>query len=142
MVSKERPIDDVTAFLDVFGRKAGGIIRCDQGGELAKCAEFVTETKKRHNYVVEPTGADSPSQNGGIESWNGVWAVTVRALLYGAELPAEYWSDALVHAVYLHNRRVCKSTGRTPFEGWYGRKPNLRNLRVFGSRVCVKVTGK
>ena len=29
----------------------------------------------------------------------------------------------------------------TPFEHWFGQKPNLRNLWVFGSRVCVKHTG-
>jgi hypothetical protein len=30
----------------------------------------------------------------------------------------------------------------TPFEAWHGFKPDLRRLRVFGSRVCVKRTGK
>jgi hypothetical protein len=30
----------------------------------------------------------------------------------------------------------------TPFEAYYGFKPDLRNLRVFGARVCVKRTGK
>jgi hypothetical protein len=30
----------------------------------------------------------------------------------------------------------------TPFEAWHGIKPDLRTLRVFGSRVCVKRTGK
>jgi hypothetical protein len=30
----------------------------------------------------------------------------------------------------------------TPFEAWNGFKPDLRTLRVFGSRVCVKRTGK
>jgi hypothetical protein len=30
----------------------------------------------------------------------------------------------------------------TPFEAWHGFKPDLCRLRVFGSRVCVKRTGK
>lgn len=30
----------------------------------------------------------------------------------------------------------------TPYEAWYGVKPDLRTLRVFGSQVCVKRTGK
>jgi hypothetical protein len=30
----------------------------------------------------------------------------------------------------------------TPFEAWYGVKPDLSRLRVFGSRVYVKRTGK
>ena len=123
----------MSAHLKVFGRESGGILRCNQGGELAKCNEFATEMQKRHGYKVEPTGADSPSQNGGVERWNQTWAITVRTLLYGAALDAKYWSAALIHAVYLHNRRVVHRTGRTPFEAWYGCKPNLRHLRVFGS---------
>ncbi len=61
-------------------------------------------------YKVEPTGADSPSQNGQAEKWNNTFAVTTRALLYGASLAPKYWSAALLHAVYLHNRRVHSRT--------------------------------
>jgi hypothetical protein len=30
----------------------------------------------------------------------------------------------------------------TPYEAWWDCKPDLRTLKTFGSRVCVKVTGK
>lgn len=96
---------------------------------------------EKHLYVVEPTRADSPSQNGGAEKWNDTLAVTTRALLYGAALPAKYWSTALTHTAYLHNQRVHHCTKTTPFQLWYGCKPDLCRLHVFGSRVCVKKTG-
>jgi hypothetical protein len=139
--SKEPPIDLVSHFLQMYGRQSGGVIRCDQGGELARSHAFRSRMLESHLYVVEPTGADSPSQNGGTERWNDTLAVTTRALLYGASLPAKYWSAALTHAVYLHNRRVHFSLHCTPFEQWYGTPPNLKRLRVFGSRICVKRTG-
>ena len=139
--SKEPPTDLVNVFLKKYGIPGGGIIRCDQGGELARSEAFRTMALKSYGYVVEPTGADSPSQNGGVERWNGSLAVTVRALLYGAGLPAQYWSAAITHASYLHNRRVHMVTRRTPYEMWHGRKPDLRHLRIFGSRVCVKKSG-
>ena len=63
-------------------------------------------------------------------------------LLYGSGLPATFWSAALLHAVYLHNRRVHRSIMMTPYEAWHGIKPDLCKLQVFGSRVCVKRTGK
>ena len=44
--------------------------------------------------------------------------------------------------MFLHNCRVHHPTGRTPYEGWFGVKPNLCHLRVLDSRVCVKRTGK
>ena len=59
-----------------------------------------------HKYKVEPTGANSASQNEEVECWNDTLAVTVCALLYGAALEAKYWSAELLHAAYLHNRFV------------------------------------
>jgi hypothetical protein len=96
---------------------------------------------KDYDYVVESTGADSPSQNGGAEIYNNTLAVKVKMLLYGAGLSAKFWSAALLHAVYLHNWLVHSATNKTPYEGWYGCKPNVTHLRTFGSRVCVKRTG-
>ena len=141
-VSKEPPIDIISTFLATNGCSTGGTIRCDQGGELARSTKFRSTMLLHHNYKVEPTGADSPSQNGGAERLNGTLAVLVRTLLYGAALSAKYWSAALVHAIYLYNRRVHSAIGRTPYEAWNGIKPNLSRLRTFGARVCVKRTGK
>jgi hypothetical protein len=139
--SKEPPTDLISHFLQMYGHRSGGVIRCDQGGELARSTAFSTMALEKHLCNVEPTGADSPSQNAGAEKWNDTLAVTTRALLYGASLPAKYWSAALTHAAYLHNRRVHRTLMLTPYEHWFGRQPNLHHLRVFGSRVCVKQSG-
>jgi hypothetical protein len=47
----------------------------------------------------------------------------------------------LLHFIYLHNRLVHLETKKTPFEGYYGMKPDLAYLKLFGSRVCIKRTG-
>jgi hypothetical protein len=91
---------------------------------------------------VEPTGADSPSQNSAIKIYNDKFGVRTRSLLYGSGLPAKYWSAALLHSVYLHNRLVHSSTKKTPFESYYGQKPDLLGMKVFGSRVCVRQSGQ
>ena len=93
--------------------------------------------QKRHNYKVKPTGADTPSQNRSAESMNKSLATLVRTLLYGSGLPARYWSAALLHAAWLYNRKVHRGIACTPFERWFGSKPDLRRLRLFGSWVCV-----
>ena len=64
-----------------------------------------------------------------------------RTLLFGSGLPAKYWSSALVHVVYLHNRLVHTVTRVTPFESFFGAQPDISCLKLFGSRVCVKRTG-
>jgi hypothetical protein len=98
-----------------------------------------TNSHTRLNQRV-PT-ADSPSQNGGAEIYNGTLAVKVRTLLYGSGLPATFWSAALLHSVYLHNRLVHSAVNMTPYEAWYGRRPDMTFLKTFGSRVCVRQSG-
>jgi hypothetical protein len=48
-------------------------------------------------------------------------------------------SDPL--GVSLYNRLVHSKTGKTPFEGYFGEKPDISSLKLFGSRVCVRRTG-
>ena len=139
--SKDPPLDIVSEFLHHHGHKEGGCIRTDQGGELARSFAFQDLLLRQFHYTLEPTGADSPSQNGAVETYNDKFAVRARTLLFGSGLPAQYWSAALVHSVYLHNRLVHSETKKTPFEGYYGIKPDLAYLKLFGSRVCVKRTG-
>jgi hypothetical protein len=141
--SKSPPVEIVRLFLRTFGRNRtlGGFIQCNQGGELAQSRAFINMALTEFGYKVEPTGADSPSQNKQAEKRNDIFAVTTRALLYGAALEPKYWSAALLHAAYLHNCPVHSRTGITPFEGWWGIKPNLKYLKLFGAHVCVKQTG-
>ena len=137
---KSPPLIIVNEFLKTHGLPDGGFIRTDQGSELAGSQAFLNICGNNH-YKSKPTGSDTPSQNGAMEVYNDKFGARVRSLLYGSCLPAQYWSDALRHCVYLHNCLVHSETKRTPFECYYGHKPDLSCLRVFGSRVCVKKAG-
>ncbi len=131
-MSKDPPIDIVKAFLTQFGHTNGRLIRTDQGGELARLVKFRNMVLCNHNYTVNPTGVDSPSQNGAIKIYNDKLAICVCTLLYGAGLPAKYWSAALQHAVYLHNWLVHTVTKCTPIKGFFGFKPDIGHLKLFG----------
>jgi hypothetical protein len=108
---------------------------------LARSDEFRTTMMNDFAYIVEPTGADSPLQNGGAEIYNGTLAVKVCTLLYGSGLPAKFWSAALIHSVYPHNCLVHSLVGMTPYEAWYGGRLDVTFLKTFGSRVCVRQSG-
>jgi hypothetical protein len=134
---KEPLLGIIDTFLDHFGHVNGGLIRSNQGGELARSFAFSDLLLQKHKYVIKPTGADSPSQNGAVEIYNVKLAVSTRTLLFGSGLPVKYWSSALIHPVYLHNQLVHTVTRKTPFETYFGAKPDLSCLKLFGSRVCV-----
>jgi hypothetical protein len=55
-----------------------------------------------------------------------------RTLLISANLPKRLWPEALTAACYLSNRSLTKALNdKTPYEAWYGEKPDLSNLRVY-----------
>jgi hypothetical protein len=139
--SKEPPLNIVDAFLERFGHDRGGSIHTDQGGKQALSFALSDLVLRMHKYVLEPTGADSPSQNGAVEIYNIKLAIRARTLLDGSGLRVKYWSAALFHLVYLHNRLVHSVTKKTPFEGFHGMKPDLGHLKLFRLRVCVKRMG-
>jgi hypothetical protein len=139
--SKSPPNDILWEFLTQQGHEDGGCVRTDQGGELAWSSAFQDMLLRDFHYTLEPTGADSPSQNGAVEIYNNKFAVRTCTLLYGSGLPAKFRSAALLHLVYLHNCLIHTETKITPFEGYFGAKPNLSHLKVFSSWVCVKRSG-
>jgi hypothetical protein len=94
---------------------------------------------------ITPLNPPAPTvlpKNGSAEIYNNKFAIRTRTLLYGSGLPAKFWSAALLHSVYLHNRLAHSKTKKTPFEGYYGRKRDLSTLKLFGACVCVKRTGE
>ena len=61
-------------------------------------------------------------------------------MLLEASLPGRFWADAVATAVYILNRSPTKAlTGKTPFEAWFGRRPNLAHLRRFGCDAYLHV---
>lgn len=52
-----------------------------------------------------------------------------------------FWGEALHTANYLQNRSPTKvvPANTTPYELWYGRKPNLSFLKIFGSKAHVLI---
>ena len=65
-----------------------------------------------------------------------------QALLKQRGVPAVFWGEAVVSAVYILNRSPTKALdGRTPYEAWHVRKPAVSHLRVFGCLVFAKELG-
>lgn len=83
----------------------------------------------------------SPESNGISERLNRTLLEMARSMLFGAKLPAKLWPQAISASLYIKNRlpHSAISPDTTPFELWYGRKPVLSHLRVFGCAAHVHV---
>jgi dUTP pyrophosphatase len=92
-------------------------------------------------YALEITGSDASAQNAIVESPNKTFGQMMRCLLYSSDLGPEYWSWALQHAVYIKNCILHRSLKTTPYEKFTGTKPDLSNLKIFGSKIYARKPG-
>ena len=61
-------------------------------------------------------------------------------MLEAKKLAANLWAEAMNAAVYIQNRVPHSSMkGKTPFESCFGHKPDVSNLRVFGSTAWARI---
>ena len=109
-----------------------GTLRSDNGGEyLSNELEEYLKSKGIHHELTVP---HSPEQNGVAERMNRTLMETARSMIAHAGLPDCYWAEAVATAVYLRNCLPTTALNKkmTPYERWYGRKPDLSHLKVFG----------
>jgi hypothetical protein len=76
-----------------------------------------------------------------VEHHNAIVVGAARSLLKARAMPDRFWGEVELTAVYLLNRSSTKSvSGATPYEVWFGGKPSIHHLRVFGCVVYVRNT--
>ena len=110
-------------------------VRSDNGGEYTSSAFDAFCTEK--GISREFTNAYTPEQNGVSERLNRTIIEAVRSMLIHSNLTPDFWAEAVQTAVYVQNRVPTSALGNeiTPYECWFGRKPDISNLRVFGC-IC------
>ena len=59
-------------------------------------------------------------------------------MLIHAGLPSNFWPEAIAATYYITNCLLTKAlNGKTPYEAWYKKKPNLSNLCIYGYNTYV-----
>lgn len=108
------------------------VLRSDNGGEYknAKFKAFTTAKGIDHQFSAPHT----PEQNGVAERDNRTVMEKALSMLLAKQMPKEAWAEAVLCTVYLVNRTPCRKTpGSSPFEKFFGKKPDLSHVRMFGS---------
>ncbi|KAH9704279.1 hypothetical protein KPL70_011388 [Citrus sinensis] len=116
------------------------VIRSDNGTEYTadKFAKFCEAAGIEHQLTATYT----PQQNGVSERKNRTVMEMARCLLFEKEMPKMFWADAVNTAIFLQNRLPTNALkGKTPFEAWFGFKPSINNLRIFGCITKLNADG-
>jgi hypothetical protein len=75
----------------------------------------------------------TPEQNGIAERDHRLKVESARSQIHEKGVPLKLWAEAINYSVYVLNRTISKSEIITPYQRWFGKSPDISNLRVFGS---------
>ncbi|KAL7284387.1 hypothetical protein ACG7TL_001677 [Trametes sanguinea] len=111
-------------------------IRVDNGKEFVN--RPIKQFLRSHGIRLELTAPHSSAQNGIAERSFLTVLNAARAMLFESNLPIKLWPEAVNYAVYLKNRAPTRALpNKTPFEAFWGRKPDVSHLREFGATCWV-----
>jgi hypothetical protein len=83
---------------------------------------------------AEVTGVDQHQQNGVAERAHKTIYDRIGPTLTHARLPSKFWPEIARTAAFLSNRSPSSKLNMTPYQAWYGDRPDLSRLRVIGSK--------
>lgn len=106
--------------------------------------EFLNSNLKifllNEGIIHETTAIYTPEQNGTVERANRTIIEGMRTLLSDSKLQQELWAEAANTVVYATNRLIGpRHDSKTRFELYWNRKPNVANLRKFGSTAIIQI---
>lgn len=108
-------------------------LRCDNGSEYIN-TELTTFCSGK-GIRLQTTVRYTPEQNGKAERLNRTLMDKVRPMLADSGLPKTLWAEALATAIHVRNRSPVTGKNLTPWELFFGEKPNVSHLRTFGARA-------
>ncbi|CAB0030719.1 unnamed protein product [Trichogramma brassicae] len=120
-----------------FGKNVK-VLRSDNGTEYLN--NNVKEFLKNVGTRLVTSAPYTPQQNGRAEREMRSIVESARTMLLSKRLPTRLWAEAVNTAVYILNRTLNSSNSKqTPFEIWFGRKPDISHVRIFGSECFAQV---
>lgn len=141
LAEKSQVIEAFKEFKNLVENKTDSkikILRTDNGTEYVNKQMKLILTSS--GIVHQTTVRYNPQQNGVSERANRTIVDKARTMLSEANLNKKYWAEAVNISVYLMNRSPTKAiSGKTPYEAWYNRRPNLAHLRIFGCQAMAHV---
>ena len=113
--------------------------RCDNGrGEYDNI--FFLEFLSAEGISYAPAAPYTQNQNGVSKRKIRTIVEQARTMLLEASLPERFWADVVATAVYILNSSPTKAMmGKTLFETWFGRRPNLAHLHRFGCDAYLHI---
>ena len=85
----------------------------------------------------------TPQQNGVAKHKNRALKEMATCMIKYKDLIPKIWVEYINCAAYIQNISLHKLVDvKTPYEAWFGQKPNISNFNVFGSRAWARISSE
>lgn len=108
-------------------------VQSDGGGEYVN--HEVEDFFRNLGIVHRRSTPHLPAQNGAAERLNRTLLTKARPMLLGCGAPVDLWSEAIQYANVLRNVSPSARLFCTPYEAFFGTKPNVGHFRSFGAKA-------
>lgn len=143
--SKDQVAASVKHWLQEAAKQTGRNVlslRTDNGTEYVNAS--VTQVLLDLGVTHEKSPPYVKQANGMAERENRTLCDTARSLLYHADLSDNerklLWCEAVAFSAFVRNRVPNRGKNYvTPYEEWFEKKPDLSNIRTFGSTAFVRI---
>ncbi|KAE8977614.1 hypothetical protein PR002_g24957 [Phytophthora rubi] len=112
------------------GRK---IKRIRSDNDRVYTGRFFKEYLSKQGICHEKTVPYTPQQNELAERTNRSLVEMARCMLYHEGIEKKWWAEAVNTSAWIINRIPNTVTAKTPYAIAYQKKPQLKNLKVFGA---------
>lgn len=112
-------------------------VRTDNGSEFKNSK--MTEFYQQKGIIHQTSAVYTPQQNGRAERPNRTLMDIARAFLFDAHADPGLWGEGLMTGAHVYNMTPSITQTKTPHERFWGFKPNVKMLRVFGCKAYVQV---
>jgi len=127
MKQKSEVLDKCKEYVNLMSNTTGKrvkVLRSDNGGEY--CSDAFSEYLKQQGISHQTTVPNSPAQNGLAEHMNRTLVESARSMMHHANVPTQFWAEAINTASYLKNRSPCVAVkDKTPYECMFNKKPDV-----------------
>ncbi|KMQ84192.1 rna-dependent dna polymerase [Lasius niger] len=130
-------VEYVNLVENITGKRVKNL-KCDNGKEYLNSSVYDFIKKKGIHMIPCPPYVHE--LNGVAERYNRSIMDMARCLLKEVKVNRMFWPEVIQAAAYLKNRTLANTIEtKSPYEIFFNEKPNVKYLKIYGSRVFVRI---
>ncbi|KAI0992923.1 hypothetical protein K3495_g15261, partial [Podosphaera aphanis] len=146
MKTKDQAITELRRLKLREERQTGKLLKSARSDNAPELKNVMVQWQNEDGVIAEFTAIASSHQNGPAERSIQTAEMAMRTMIDDAELPIEFWDEAVEYDSYIRNRLPLGPTinGKltSPIEAYTGVRPNVDHIRPWGYKAYGYVNPK